>query len=1302
MSELSAVQVPTPRDEQAFERCNRILWRCILNDETAHLYGRRGQRQFGVDIVGCRNGKPNQLVGIQCKLKTDGRLLREEEVRGEVAKATDFHPPLSEYVIVTTAPDDAKIQSLAKDLSAIISETREIPLQISVLGWDNLQLEIQRYPEALKAFNPSHTPQGEEILETVKELPENVSAKLAPEFELIRMDIAALRSDKVDVGFTSMDSEYEELINDYVALIPTDPEVAMESLQRLQARLEGQAGSRIQFRIVTNIAACRLELGDEENAAAELIAAWEIAPEEPKAIVNKAFGHLLRNEWTSARDIARQGLAERPDDAPLAAIYIRSLIRDESVDDPTSLIPAPLRYTPEVEQAYVVWLIHRGKPHVWWGAAIDAHARHPGVIEIEEMYANALLSQAMGGEKYVYGQELHGNGLHDVEMAIEVYERLWDTMRSRARRQNGNQSAIALNLMLAYRIVGRNDSAKALGWEAVERFPEDASVKEQLAWSLLEGGETDKALQVVSDLEENGHGVAIRYKIAVACEDWETIRRLADRYGENAPESERLLTRAFKLVARMELEPPEKAQQILEMEHGEFCRDALSSIILCRSARSFGLDALSQFLFDSAVSAFQKGDADFPSRLAIAEEAMIRGQPSVAVDALDGRVALDRESNELRLLANALVVDMPIRARAVRFFEELHADIAQLAFFQKLQGVLHFNRGEPAAAAKPLANALKSDRKIETLMCLVRALYQSDDKEEIRRIVGSEQVETFDGTALDRIELSHVFLDFSEPARALQLAYTSVTEDHTDAEVVKKFVGLVIRATSGGWEPEKHPKVGSGTWVRLVRSGGQSFEALIGEVQDRPWGQAIETDNSFVARCLGLREEDEFEAKNSLGSRENWKVTEIKPWWLQAFHHLTGDFEQRFPEARGFATFPIVDDDLEPVLEQVRRHSAMVREQADVYLTHPIPLVMASGHRPGGVVAFAQYLVSIGKQVRVCTGKSEERDEALTFIRENDRSGAVIDAFTAWHAATLGVLPAIKERVGDIAIPANELGQLKAMREEWTGDDEGDSMSMDYREGEYVRFVETAEDRKRRLDRVTELIAAVEGSCAVEPLQSPDRLSEIGEKLVGLPPSGAFAAAVMAGESRLLLCEDLEMRRLARDGFGAKGIWLQAVLSDAEQAGTISFNTYADSVVYLAHLRHSYVSVNARVLLSVYERDDSRDLVRLEVLCLYVGDECAEIDSHTAIASEFVNTIWANSKPFLVADEFPADWKTRKATNLVIRALLEERREGDWAKWAAALYRGLSTNPRRYLLRWCEDKFLPVGQLLASFRQSEN
>ena len=77
MSEFAATQIPKPSDEQVFERCNEVLWRCILRDDSVQIHGRRGQSQDGVDLFGVRDGKPNQIVGVQCKLKSDGKLLEE-------------------------------------------------------------------------------------------------------------------------------------------------------------------------------------------------------------------------------------------------------------------------------------------------------------------------------------------------------------------------------------------------------------------------------------------------------------------------------------------------------------------------------------------------------------------------------------------------------------------------------------------------------------------------------------------------------------------------------------------------------------------------------------------------------------------------------------------------------------------------------------------------------------------------------------------------------------------------------------------------------------------------------------------------------------------------------------------------------------------------------------------------------------------------------------------------------------------------------------------------------------------------
>ena len=223
MSEYGATQIPKPTDEQTFERCNEVLWRCILNDPTAQIYGRRGQRQHGVDILGYRDGDPEQPVGIQCKLRGEGRTLGEDEVRKEVEKALTFERPLTEYIIATTAPDDVGLQNLASELYAEIKENHGRKLKIRVFGWDSLQREIHRHPMARKAFDPSHTPQADRIEGKFDGQPAEFAAIIAPRLDAIQGDIASLRANDAKLPRTASDSEYHQLIDDYKELVSTDP-----------------------------------------------------------------------------------------------------------------------------------------------------------------------------------------------------------------------------------------------------------------------------------------------------------------------------------------------------------------------------------------------------------------------------------------------------------------------------------------------------------------------------------------------------------------------------------------------------------------------------------------------------------------------------------------------------------------------------------------------------------------------------------------------------------------------------------------------------------------------------------------------------------------------------------------------------------------------------------------------------------------------------------------------------------------------------------------------------------------------
>ena len=203
----------------------------------------------------------------------------------------------------------------------------------------------------------------------------------------------------------------------------------------------------------------------------------------------------------------------------------------------------------------------------------------------------------------------------------------------------------------------------------------------------------------------------------------------------------------------------------------------------------------------------------------------------------------------------------------------------------------------------------------------------------------------------------------------------------------------------------------------LTETNGKESKGLVGESAHRLWGEKIEPTNAFFAKSLGLKTGEVFEHANNIGVAEKWTVSEIKPRWLQAFHHLAGNFGQMFPDAPGFASMTIVNNDIEPILELVRRHSKAVGVRAELYLEKGLPIAVAAGDKPEGGIAFAQYLYSAGMQVRVCSGTAEELKEALALVRDYRRSGAVLDALTAWHAAALDIFPILKRSTRDFIDP---------------------------------------------------------------------------------------------------------------------------------------------------------------------------------------------------------------------------------------------------------------------------------------------
>src|SRR4051794_6917124 len=120
MTSISSSEIPRPKLWQEFEEGIFVLFRSILRDPHTQQNGRPGQQQNGVDIFGRRGGPGGPYVGVQCKKKDYNlnKKVTEKELRNEVKEAKNFRPKLSEFIIVTTAPDDKDIQEIAREITA--------------------------------------------------------------------------------------------------------------------------------------------------------------------------------------------------------------------------------------------------------------------------------------------------------------------------------------------------------------------------------------------------------------------------------------------------------------------------------------------------------------------------------------------------------------------------------------------------------------------------------------------------------------------------------------------------------------------------------------------------------------------------------------------------------------------------------------------------------------------------------------------------------------------------------------------------------------------------------------------------------------------------------------------------------------------------------------------------------------------------------------------------------------------------------------------------------------------------------
>ena len=140
--------LPCPKSWDEFEDiCADVLkrkWR----DPYLERHGRSGQQQHGVDCYGLpkhlQGTGTKKYAGVQCK-KTDE--LTIEVIQKEVEMAKEFKPGLTEYLVMTTASSDAKLQEAVR--------IQIWPFErVHVMFWNDISLELSEHDDLLQKHFP--------------------------------------------------------------------------------------------------------------------------------------------------------------------------------------------------------------------------------------------------------------------------------------------------------------------------------------------------------------------------------------------------------------------------------------------------------------------------------------------------------------------------------------------------------------------------------------------------------------------------------------------------------------------------------------------------------------------------------------------------------------------------------------------------------------------------------------------------------------------------------------------------------------------------------------------------------------------------------------------------------------------------------------------------------------------------------------------------------------------------------------------------------------------------------------------
>jgi cellulose synthase operon protein C len=1280
-----SVEIPKPKDWQALQRNCVLLFRAELGDAHAQEYGRNGQNQGGIDILGRRQGNSNHYVGVQCRL-----IIKPEPkqiILSDCRKALGLQFGLKEIIFATTAPNDTAATNTAFEVEQILRAEGHDVIVVTY-GWEALQNLIALHDVAYAAFVPSSFATSlPHSLATNEDFSADIAAQISGiVIERIQQaGLMPLPRDSGGSGSSDEDPALHARIDDYRDLFKLEkqPVLAESKLLSLLSSENLESKHWARFRIETNLGAIALDLGRETEGATRFETAYAVRPNDSNAIAALALARTIQGRYEDAMGIARRALDALPRADHAVSYLLQAAARSSWQGNPETLIPADLIGSEHADLGLAEFLRRRDVPE-WQERTLELGRRHINHDSFKQIRALAVLSLLVDGEGII-SKKSELVTPEEISSAADDLKGQAEHCLNVGFANQHDLIANVSNAALLLRIAGRDAECESLLLGALPKTPNDPQLCRLLALSQMTLGRQDEALATILPSEDAENQI-MAAELLASIDPGAAHARLDAIDPEKL--NSRLTTLRWGLIGELALRSgdSEKIAAAVSALREQNVDDVYASVLELRSLEKAGLTKSEAQAKLRALTFAQPTEIDVVSCYLLAEELRAHDLAAEAADLVEGHVDLTRRNSFTTLYLQSLAAARQ-DDRFLHAIEKASVGVRNDPEIQWTVAAHAWNTGDLKSAFQTIETLIEREPKnARARLMKIEILIRQDRSAELLAELDNP-VEDLNWTRLqDRFRLASLLGHFGYGERAAALAYRMFLENRDKSQAWMSLSSLVLnegRGMDSGLRNWDAPVVAHNVAVDIRYDDGEETflvvepDPKLRQLDPESW----EPEHPLVQTISGLAKGTRF----SYPQGRNATIVDLRHKYVARTHYVMKNHDSRFPEIFGFRK---ISGDVEQpggldalIAELKERNEWFVQEQ-EQYRNANWPIGVLARRLGCDTIDVAQNLASRGVSLKVALGSESERMAASHEIFNNSRKGCVLDLLGYWTAWRLEALDSIATICGPIHLPQGVLDSLRTRRERIGLSLNEGFQSLSYESGRPVYHEVDSAVIRKLYDELEAAIHWGESNAIVCPLVAGKNLSTQMRNL--LRQSDIFDSVVLAMQAGLLLVtDDLPTREFSQSAGGGRGVWLHLVFSCAFGQNLIAEETFIRWSSELISAGHSYIGVSGRMLTRALQLDAESGEAPgslFKTLSSVIGGQIAEPRSHIEVCVQCLHDLWAG--------KFTPSYH-KCATGLLLRMLIRERFH-DYAPILRIVIRNTQRFPDlvEYVRSWARGHFI--------------